>query len=427
MRVDRSLRKLLRPCLEWCHAFRFEAVVAGVDALIRAGRVTITEMGRHVRSKTTPKHSIKRIDRLVGNPRLQLELPSWYEELARLSIGTCKHPLVLIDWTELGSDLWALSAMVAGPGRGLPIYQEVHKSPLGKRRIHERFLDRLRSVLPDDCDPILVADAEFRTPFFRACRARGLRFVIRLRGMCTVQSDDLGGLVRLKELYSRASSSTQCLGTATPYSRTGRGDPLRIVLGPAQKRRVDRCDSNYERRALEPWLLATTVDNEPAEDIVWIYSKRMQIEETFRDTKNGRLGWALDFARTQSRQRMNVLLLLAALANLAIVLVGLAADEAGLARQFQANTVRHRRVFSLFTLGNLVLRSTICLRAAPLSALRHKLETLRAHHFEVPPGCYVRPPHALYCADCGEHFTDYGWPPINRQLSLPHVLLTPTT
>ena len=426
MRVDRSLRKLFRPCLEWCHASRFEAVMVGADALIHAGRVTITDMGRHVRSATTPKHSIKRIDRLVGNTRLQFELHTWYEEIARLSIGTCKQPLVLIDWTELGSDLWALSAMVAGPGRGLPIYQEVHKSQKGKRLIHKRFLDRLRSVLPDDCDPILVADAEFRTPFFRACRARGLRFVVRLRGHCTVQSDDLGGFVTLKQLYGRANSSAQCLGVATPYSRTGRGGPLRVVLGPAQKRRVDSSDSNYERRALDPWLLATTVDNEPAKDIVWIYSKRMQIEETFRDTKNSRLGWALDFARTQSRQRMNVLLLLAALANLAIVLVGLAAEEAGLSRQFQANTVRHRRVFSLFTLGNLVLRSTIPLRAAALSALRHQLETLRAHHFEVPPGFRDRPPHDLYCADCGEHFTDYGWPHIDRQLVLPHVSLART-
>ena len=117
----------------------------------------------------------------------------------------------------------------------------------------------------------------------------------------------------------------------------------RIVIGakPTKKRRRA---GFYERRALEPWLLATTIRAELPRVIVDLYAKRMQIEETFRDTKNARLGWGLEHANSRSTQRQELLLLVATLAFAAAVLAGAAIEARGQASRHQANTVRDRRV-----------------------------------------------------------------------------------
>ena len=138
----------------------------------------------------------------------------------------------------------------------------------------------------------------------------------------------------------------------------------------------------------------------------------MQIEETFRDTKNPRLGWALDFSGTKSPERMEALFLLAAMAVLAVVIAGLSAEDAALKRHFQANTTRSRRVLSVFTLGTLVLRSERPLIRPSWTALHRQLAVVPEHFTKFHRAYKGFPPHNLYCADCGDHFTEYGWPPI---------------
>lgn len=93
----------------------------------------------------------------------------------------------------------------------------------------------------------------------------------------------------------------------------------------------------------------------PPRDIVDIYKKRMRIEETFRDQKCPRFGWGLDDARTKHVNRINVLLMLAALAHYVALLIGTAAEACDIRKRFQANTVRIRRSLSLPRLAREVL------------------------------------------------------------------------
>ena len=72
------------------------------------------------------------------------------------------------------------------------------------------------------------------------------------------------------------------------------------------------------------------------------YALRMQIEETFRDLKNRRNGWALSDVRRSCVQRIEMLLLCAAIADLGLPVVGTAAEAAELHFAFQANTTKHR-------------------------------------------------------------------------------------
>ena len=83
----------------------------------------------------------------------------------------------------------------------------------------------------------------------------------------------------------------------------------------------------------------------------------MQIEETIRDLENHRWGFALRYARTKRPERLEALLLVAALATLVLWLLGLAACERQWSRHFQANTERRRNVLSTVFLGHELWRN----------------------------------------------------------------------
>ena len=83
----------------------------------------------------------------------------------------------------------------------------------------------------------------------------------------------------------------------------------------------------------------------------------MQIEETIRDLKNHRFGFALRYARTKRPERLEALPLVAALATLIPWLPGLAATDGHRVRHFPANTGRRRPVLSTVLLGRELWRN----------------------------------------------------------------------
>ncbi len=94
----------------------------------------------------------------------------------------------------------------------------------------------------------------------------------------------------------------------------------------------------YRRLHRAPWLLATSLPHHRgAGDLVQrAYARRMQIEETFRDLKSHRWGFALRYARTTQPQRLEVLLLIATLATFTLWLLGLVAHTRHWVRHLQA-------------------------------------------------------------------------------------------
>ena len=228
---------------------------------------------------------------------------------------------------------------------------------LGNQRVQCKFLKALQRVLPPACRPILVTDAGFQGPFFHGVQRLGWDFVGRLRGTGKAKTQD--GWLDLAAFYSLASHKPKGFGWCLLY-RTTNSLRARIVLARAPRRdtphpwQSKRTGSGGVPRstitgAIDPWLLATSLSDPPAR-IVKLYSKRMQIEETFRDAKNHRFGWALRLARCSSTARLQILLLLHSIAMAAVSLLGAAATAAGRHRRYQANTTKPR-VFSDFVLG----------------------------------------------------------------------------
>ena len=232
-----------------------------------------------------------------------------------------------------------------------------------KPHVNAGFLRTLRSVLPFGCKPILVTDAGFRSPWMKLVEGMGWDYISRVRHG-TLQYIKGTVWMGLVPLWRRTRTQPTDLG----HFELGREAryPCRLVgirkvnalLKPTSPRGsgIEPGGRRKRRTALEPWLLATSL-SDPAKSIVAMYRQRMHIEETFRDAKSSRFGVSLCHARTSSADRANVLVLLASLSHLIAVLVGMAAEAAGLHRQFQANTVRTKRVLALATLGRMIAAS----------------------------------------------------------------------
>ena len=93
----------------------------------------------------------------------------------------------------------------------------------------------------------------------------------------------------------------------------------------------------------------------------------MQIEAAFRNLKSDQFGFGMTLSRSHHIERLNILLLIAALATLCLWWIGLHAREQGWQRYFQANTTRHRPVLSaLFLALQVVKHYGHCLSATEL-------------------------------------------------------------
>ena len=88
----------------------------------------------------------------------------------------------------------------------------------------------------------------------------------------------------------------------------------------------------------------------------------MRIEEEFRDTKNVVLGAGLSLSRSQGQQRLQALLLIGHIAQMAKRLIGEAARDAQLHLQLTSTCRRDRAELSVIMLAKRVIDTPALLR-----------------------------------------------------------------
>jgi hypothetical protein len=352
------------------HAKRLEAVVACVGAALQAQRITVSDLGRALPSAAHPKHSIKRVDRLTGNAHLRRERSSIYAVITRWLLAGTLRPIIIIDWSDLNPQRsWQLlRAAVPIGGRTLTLYEEVHPlRRLANPHVHRAFLRQLKAILPEHSVPIVVTDAGFRTPWFRAVSSLGWHWIGRVRNREYVRAEHSNSWIAAKSLYLKASAHPRALGwhelarsSATAchlfvVKRRKQGRIAKSVYGKPRRSAESLARARMNR---EPWLLATSpsLASLSPYEVANIYAQRMQIEEAFRDLKCTRYGLAFELHLSRQQQRVAALLLIASLALLVLWLIGTAAREAGLQRHYQSNSRKTRPVLSLFSLACLLLR-----------------------------------------------------------------------
>ena len=348
------------------HQARVGALVRVVGALLSGGRLALSHLGRHRVGRAFVKHHIKAVDRLLGNRHLHRERDGVYGALAKTVLGGVARPVILVDWADsaLAHKQLILKAAVPVKGRAISIYEEVHPiRRYNNARTHRRFLHRLQSILPPGCRPIVVTDAGFRGPWFRDVEALGWDWVGRIRNRIKYLRPETGRWCFIHSLYREATARVRHIGVRCLSRRHQYWGRLYLVRafrcrpGRPRKRRTRR--AKYRKMHQTPWLLATSLPHHRSAGtrIKRIYAQRMQIEETIRDLKSHRFGFALRYARTKRPERLEALLLVAALASFILWLLGLAAAERQWARHFQANTERRRPVLSTVFLGQELWRN----------------------------------------------------------------------
>jgi len=110
------------------------------------------------------------------------------------------------------------------------------------------------------------------------------------------------------------------------------------------------------------------------QQIVSIYKTRMPIEEAFRDLKNMNNGLSLRHCRRFNIARLNIALLLGAIATFLLWVVGILAKENKPHYSFQANTIKHRSVLSLFTMGWPYLKQKRCFLVSEFKQALHLMQ-----------------------------------------------------
>jgi hypothetical protein len=223
----------------------------------------------------------------------------------------------------------------------------------------------LTQILPAKAKPIIVTDAGFRGTWIKAVLSLQWDFVVRIRGTTLIADSAESPWFSCKKLMHRATArvkdfNAMCIIATQKIScrlclvkKLSKGRHRKNIDGTTKKSKKSRANAGG---AVEPWLIATSLKNCSAKTIVDYYAARMQIEESFRDTKNARYGLALRFTGTRITQRLTVLMLIAHIVMLTLYLIGCAAEAKKLHLTLQSNSVKKRRVLSPIYLGCLLVK-----------------------------------------------------------------------
>lgn len=366
MHASDSLYDYLVRNLPSVHLSRLKSVFMAVDSLLKGGQLSLTALGRSAVTATTPKHNIKRIDRLLGNDKLYNEIESFCRAMTKLIIKPRTAPIILVDWTQLGTTHCALVASASHSGRSFVVYFDVQPlSMLSNREVETNFLKTLKHVLPIGVIPTIVTDSGYRNPWFKEVERLGWHFVGRLSPpvviydgegqehyIADLERGSKGGAKDWGEcIITKTNPLTFRVIQAPPFERSPHRSPERRPI-----KSVGRAANRVRVRCMQSWVLGTNHKELTSAQILEIYASRMHIEELFRDFKNHRFGWSLRTARTRSTCRYAIMILIALLSYFIVMMVGISMEKTGEHLKLQSNSLKSRRVLSLFFLGKEAVR-----------------------------------------------------------------------
>jgi hypothetical protein len=370
MKVKPILNEFLNNASPFKHKARHNSFADAVLSVLDRNELTVTALGRGVDRDTSPKDKIKRVDRLLSNRELWAETNAMYATICKRWIPHNARPVILVDWSNLDErgNAYLISATLSYDGRPITLYQEVHAiETKEKPAAHKKFLTALKGLLPEGCRPIVVADAGFKVPWHKLVLSLGWDYVGRVRkpNHYSLNGEDWRPV---KELFEKANSRTPLfkgkLTKNNPFDT-----PFILHRKPAKGRhkftaKGKVCQSTDSKKhadgGREPWLLVTSLDitNRDAKRIVQLYAKRMEIECGYRDMKSEHYGLGFNASKSYKINRINILMLISAVAALILIIIGTAVEQAGVHYRYQANTIKHRRVLSLHFLGREVIKDS---------------------------------------------------------------------
>lgn len=361
---------MLDPIFEDVHAKRLDSLANCSVGAMEAPRIAIHAIGAAYAgvAEIQPKHGIKQVDRFLSNDGIDVEelTPAW----AAFVLGSRKEVLLALDWTEFDEDDHSTLAayVVTTHGRATPLaWKTVKKSTLrGKRTKYEQeMVGRLGQAIDPKVSIELLADRGFGDQkLYELLGFLGWDYTIRFRGNITVEHK--GERKPAAQWLPKSGRATKL-----PHAQvTGGGTKVGAVVVVQHK------------GMSEPWYLATSRSERTASATVKNYGRRFSIEETFRDQKDLRFGMGLRATHIRNEARRDRLLMLLAIAQGLLTLLGAAAERAGLDAYLKANTVT-RRTHSLYRQGSYWYNAIPTMRDDWFEDLMEEFEAVLAEHAEM--------------------------------------------
>jgi hypothetical protein len=349
------------------HAARVLSFASGVVGVLHAAALGVHAIGRGLADAMglDPKHAIKQVDRLLSNSGITVW--RWFEPWVTFVVAARMEIVVALDWTEFDTDDQSTIAayLVTSHGRATPlIWKTVRKSELkNQRNEHEyQVIRRLHEILPAGVTITLLADRGFGDQkLFAYLELLGWSYAIRFRQLIKVTS----------------AGMTKRAADWVPI--TGHAKMLKDVLITGAKTGIPAVVLKHQKGMKEAWCIATNRTDLGAAGVVRLYARRFTIEETFRDIKDNHFGMGLSATHIAAPERRDRLLLIAAVAQALLTLLGAAGEACGLDRTLKANTVT-RRTMSLFNQGLYWYRAIPNMREERLVPLMRKFGEIVANH-----------------------------------------------
>lgn len=282
------------------------------------------------------KHATKQIDRLLSNRGISVWDLS--QAWVKYVVGECKEMIVALDWSSFYADEQTMLSinLVTGKGLATPlVWKSVDKKQLkhNRARYEDQLLSRLKAVLPEGVQVLLLADRGFADQRFFRFLEEELKF---------------NYIIRIKSSTTIVHHTTQ--QKALEWLRPdGRSVCLKHASMTLQKYPIQQFIAVKDKNMKAAWFLVSNTQLQ-AKEVIHLYAKRWKIEPYFRDLKDGRFGLGLKQTHIRSPERRDRLMLVLALSYFLLVILGQAGELSGFDKKLKVNTVK-TRTHSLFRQG----------------------------------------------------------------------------
>lgn len=317
---------------------QLDTIIVIVAGLLQGERASIAGIGENMPGEATEKSKKNRVFRFVCNPRVNVEF------ICGAIVGGLgmrgKRIVVATDWTEIGP-LSVLTSAVIINGRAIPIYWTVVDTlRTRKRAVEVEHMLRLSQILIG-VDAIHVLDRGFDGGDFLAAIGKFCKYVVRLsNSFCYRQLGecDFKNINDFKLKRGRRHDLDAVEYTKSHLTR------CRLVVF-------------HDHQQKEPWLLTTNRYGDKRAVIIGYYATRFRIEESFKDLKDLRSGFALHGYRMQHTEHLSRLLAVVAVGYLLMNASGHYGEENGVHRRLQINT-RKTRELAIWRVGLYLIKTS---------------------------------------------------------------------
>jgi len=305
----------------------------------------LSRLCAYVPSAAQPHSTRRRLLRLLGNERLDVDHACWQMAawLARWNAPSARL-LLLLDETPLRNDLRVLKVSVSYHRRALPLLWRVYPLSVQRGRPEDMpqqvfdLLDTTRLLVGSyapQAQVMLLADRGLCWPqLVRWCQRWGWDYVLRAQSQTRLIWQDAAGQKHQQALRDLAPRpGTWWCGSAQVFKKAN-WLPCQVVAA-------------WPRGADEAWLLVT--NQQPRLQVCRTYARRGWQEQSFRDEKSHGFCWQQSHVSTP--ERMSRLLLILALAQLWLLSLGQTARQAPWRQRLGLTCRATRRLWSRFRCG----------------------------------------------------------------------------